>query len=333
MNPLLSVCIPTLNRPKYLMDALQSIIREVNGFKDIEVCVSNNCSMLNYDVVEKFIENHEFIHYERQPNEITLDENMHRTVSIATGEYIYLLGDDDYFLEGGLIQIFALIDELKPDLSIINGINVNDDGEYISRLFLDREITFDNFYDAYKYHNNHCMFGAILVKRTYLQKNLFIAFYGTSHAYMSFWASLAMKNFISKKPIIVYTPAHPIVALRATNKTYSSYFLDALYLHMPMWFYILMRFVDDRQSRRLIMKIANNNFSVIFSLRFLAGLRLAGVDIKSIAYYPPAQLSVLVKLKLTLIAYLHPKAITAAVFILKIFKSILFLILSRRKYD
>jgi len=313
------------------MCALQSIVKQASALRDIEICISNNCSSLDYDMVEKFIENNKFIKYDRLSNEITLDENMYRTVSIATGEYIYFLGDDDYFLEGGLIQIFNIIDKVKPDLSIINGINVNDSGEHISRLFLNKELIFNNFHEAFKYHHNHCMFGAILVKRLYLQEKLFIAFYGTSHAYMSFWASIAMENINSMKPVTIYTPQHPIVALRATKKTYSSYFLDAIYLHMPMWFYILLRFVDEGQSRRLIMHIANDNFRLIFSLRFLARLKYLGLDINSIAVYPPALLSPLVTFKLSFISHLHPYVISKAAIILKLFKFLFRPFLTRRK--
>lgn len=316
--PTLSVCIPTFNRPEYLMHALRSIIRQVNEGSDLEVCISNNCSTRDYSEVERFIEPYGFIHYGRQAKQVSLDENMHRAASMAAGQYLYFLGDDDFFLEGGLVQLRALIDQVRPDLAIINGVNVTDAGKHISRLFEGGKSAFHTFQEAYAYHHNHCMFGAILVKRAYVIDPLFVAFYGTSHAYLSFWAAIAMReNEGSKNPICVFTPSHPIVALRASQKTYSSYFLDALYLHMPMWYYVLLRFVEDSQARRLIMRIANDNLSLIFSLRFLASLRAAGVGIKPIVDYPPALSSPLVRLKLSLIAHTPLHVLRAAGWALK----------------
>ncbi|NDC48948.1 MAG: glycosyltransferase family 2 protein [Micrococcales bacterium] len=302
----LSICIPTYNRPALLIEALHSIVSQVADNSVIEICISNNCSTEDYSVVEQFIYEYHYIQYQRHRQPITLDENMHSVVKMAKGSYIYFLGDDDYFLENGLVQLLEAIKDISPDLAIINGTNVDKDGRSVGRLFDGGNILLYSFKSSYTYHHNHCMFGAILVRRSLLLDYLFVSFYGTSHAYMSFWAAIALHESCdqnSNKPIKVFTPPHPIVALRASSKTYSAYFLDAMYLHMPMWYFVLLRFVQCESNRLLVMRIANDNTRLIFSLRFLASLKKSGLNVRSVANYPPAQLTYVIRLKILLIVY------------------------------
>ncbi len=302
----LSICIPTYNRPILLMEALHSIVSQVTERLVIEICISNNCSTEDYSVVEKFSSEYNYIRYQRHKQPKTLDENMHSAAKMANGSYVYFLGDDDYFLEDGLIQLLEVIKNVAPDLAIINGTKIGSDGEILGRLFDGANILLYSFEKSYTYHHNHCMFGAILVRRALLLDYLFVSFYGTSHAYMSFWAAIALResnNPNSNNPIKVFTPLHPIVALRASSKTYSEYFLDAMYLHMPMWYFVLLRFVQDESNRQLVMRIANHNARLIFSLRFLATLKKSGLNVRYVANYPPASLACIIKLKIFIIVY------------------------------
>lgn len=300
---IISICIPSLNRNNYLLQALHSIIDETKQINRIEVCISNNSSDEDYSEVECLVERHSFIKYIKQPQRISLDENMHNCVKMASGHYVYYLGDDDYFLKGSIDKLFDLIDREHPDLVILNGMNVNEFGTPMKRLFSCSGLALNNFNEAFEFHNANCMFGAVLVGKKYLEDHLFEKFYGTSHAYMSFWASLAIR--VQANPaysIRVVTPTEPIVALRQVKKTYAGYFLDAVYGHMPLWYSIFQGFIFEPEMKEVVSKCVNHNYAYAFSFKSIAIIKLLGFDVKKIGAYPAAHKVSCLPLKLEIIS-------------------------------
>ena len=50
---LLSICIPTYNRPESLLNCLNSLV--LQGRKNFEVCISDNCSKINiYQLIKPY---------------------------------------------------------------------------------------------------------------------------------------------------------------------------------------------------------------------------------------------------------------------------------------
>lgn len=100
MQPLLSICIPTYNRASYLYEAIESLYLQVVKYgKDVEIIVSDNASTDNtYDVIRGFKDRSEIsLHYSRNESNIGLAGNFNKSVELATGKYIFLMGDDDIF--------------------------------------------------------------------------------------------------------------------------------------------------------------------------------------------------------------------------------------------
>ena len=95
MIPLLTVAIATKNREYYCIKAIESIL----DFKDqrIEIAISDNSST---DEVARYVEtlNSPFIKYLRVDKEISSIDNFNYVMSLCTGEYITLIGDDDTIL-------------------------------------------------------------------------------------------------------------------------------------------------------------------------------------------------------------------------------------------
>jgi len=94
-QPLVSVGIPTYNRPDGLRRTLEHITAQT--YKNLEIIISDNCSP--GDEVEKVI--HEFssvdprIQYHRQPENIGLSRNFGFVLRQAVGEYFMWAADDD----------------------------------------------------------------------------------------------------------------------------------------------------------------------------------------------------------------------------------------------
>ena len=90
---LLSICIPTYNRPESLLNCLNSLAKQKN--KDFEVCVSDNCSKKNIKNLIKPFRKKLKIAYNRNKKNLGFALNVLKVSSMARGEFIWFLGDDD----------------------------------------------------------------------------------------------------------------------------------------------------------------------------------------------------------------------------------------------
>lgn len=97
-QPILSICIPTYNRSKYLEKSLSSISQQMNDeiASDVEILVSDNCSVDDtQDLVNGYISKGLRLQYIRNHENIGADKNFYQCMKMANGKYVFLLGDDD----------------------------------------------------------------------------------------------------------------------------------------------------------------------------------------------------------------------------------------------
>lgn len=89
-----SIVIPTLNRPMYLYECIESCLNQ--KFKDIEVIVADNCSetkIENKKIIDSFKDKRlQYYYYE---NRIPMGDNWSRAIKLAKGKYVKILCDDD----------------------------------------------------------------------------------------------------------------------------------------------------------------------------------------------------------------------------------------------
>ena len=89
---LVSVVIPTFDRPGYLQIALASVLAQT--YRNLEVIVCDNASPTDPSrVVAGF--NDSRVHLHRHPRNIGQTPNIVGGVAKATGDYVAILGDDD----------------------------------------------------------------------------------------------------------------------------------------------------------------------------------------------------------------------------------------------
>ena len=108
---LLSICFPTYNRAECIGEQLKRLSSvEKSVLKDVEIIVSDNCSPDNTkDVILSYQSKLDF-QYNRNEKNLGPDENYLYCFSHATGNYIWLVGDDDYLMPENL---HVVIDILK----------------------------------------------------------------------------------------------------------------------------------------------------------------------------------------------------------------------------
>ena len=90
--PKLSICIPTYNRSKYLLNCLNSIsIAKKSSDLDFEVCVSDNNSNEQILPIIKSFRKKFKINFKRNYKNIGIAKNIIKSVSMATGQYVGFL--------------------------------------------------------------------------------------------------------------------------------------------------------------------------------------------------------------------------------------------------
>ena len=102
---ILSICIPTFNRNNQLENCLNSILISKNNVKDFqfEVCISDNFSEKNpIDIIEKFKDKID-IKFNRNEKNLGYASNALKAVSMASGEYSWIIGNDDLLMPDTLI--------------------------------------------------------------------------------------------------------------------------------------------------------------------------------------------------------------------------------------
>jgi glycosyltransferase involved in cell wall biosynthesis len=118
LSPLVSVGIPTYNRPDGLLRTLSCISQQTHN--RLEIIVSDNCSS-TYDVesvVRPFMDADPRIRFYRQQTNIGAWNNFMFVLAQATGEYFMWAADDD---EWHLQFIEKCLGHIGPAVSVMSG--------------------------------------------------------------------------------------------------------------------------------------------------------------------------------------------------------------------
>lgn len=123
-EPLLSICVPSYNRPERLGELLHSI--DCNPL-DIEIIICEDHAPKRLEVraiVNKFAAGSAYpTHYHENTDNRGFDGNLRRLVECANGEYVMFMGDDDLFVPDALSQFIEFLKQ-------------NRDKPYVLRTYL-----------------------------------------------------------------------------------------------------------------------------------------------------------------------------------------------------
>ena len=116
-NALVSVCIPTRDRARYLEEALSSVMRE--ELDDLEVIVCDDASTDDTPAVVAALDDGR-ISYHRHESRVGIARNRNACLELARGRYLAWLDDDDRYLPGGLRRQIGLL-EAEPSVALVHG--------------------------------------------------------------------------------------------------------------------------------------------------------------------------------------------------------------------
>lgn len=111
-KPLISILIPTYNRPKYLSLCLDTVLSQ-KGFEDteLELIISDNSEWNETkDLIQNYIKIHPTrnITYSKNKNNLWMISNWNKLLRLANGDFFIFLSDDDlFFLPKSLSTIYS----------------------------------------------------------------------------------------------------------------------------------------------------------------------------------------------------------------------------------
>lgn len=130
---ILSICIPTYNRAKFLNNLLSQIYEFDSSLKSkIQICVSDNASSDDtQDVILRWGDKLE-IYSVLQSNNIGLSRNFQAVARLATCPWTILMGDDDSFIIEGLENLLSILSEEKSETWVLCNIKNPDSTSLLS---------------------------------------------------------------------------------------------------------------------------------------------------------------------------------------------------------
>ena len=136
-NKILTIAIPTYNRASFLEQSLERITSQIKGYEnEIELLVSDNCSSDNTkDIVHKFIDQGISLSYNRNNNNIGMDGNFVYCFQNATSKYVWILGDDDYLVDGTISRLLSIMKSGEYGLIHLDN---NDKYETNTKIYTDK---------------------------------------------------------------------------------------------------------------------------------------------------------------------------------------------------
>lgn len=282
--PTLSICMPTRNRREWLGVAVKSFLPAIAG-GDVELVLSDNAST---DATAGFLESlrgNRGVTIVQQVTNVGLDLNMRAVVEAASGEWAWLVGDDDCAMPNGVETVLR---ELGPEVGVLVVDGWHTDGQLRklwrhlppglrSQRFHSPERAFEALWDRMP-------FGAFVVRRSLLAPENWQPYMGTSHAYSgAVWSGIAKPQHGFE----VGTLGAPVVLLRGGKKSWAGASADILLRQIPEWFGLLPPAYDAARSVALREHLERQT-SWLSLLRLRGTGQLAGARLGALSAYMTA---------------------------------------------
>lgn len=143
-QPVLSLTIPTYNRARYLAELLETLLPQFAGVPtDVaELVISDNASEDNTaEVIRGFQERELPCRYVRNEVNRGSDANFLQCLSLARGQYAWVLGDDDLLMPHTIASLLELLAESEYDLVYLSSFGFG--GEAGQQSFSGRQVRED----------------------------------------------------------------------------------------------------------------------------------------------------------------------------------------------
>lgn len=271
MTNKLSICIPTLNREKYIGQTLDSIVCQIEA--DVEVVIVDGGSTDGTEtVVSQYQRSHPYIRYikstatKNKPSNEGFDRDCNYAVEQAKGDYCWLMTDDDLVKPGAIKKILM---EIQNDYALII-VNTELCSNDLSKLLVDKRlnISSDRIYKPGEWNDfaaevgGHLTFvGAVIIKKTLWQNRDKEKYFGSGFIHVG----VIFDEQITENILV---NAEPCVSVRYGNALWSS---RAFEIWMFNWPDLIESFksISEDTKRTLSKKEPWRSVKSLFTFRAL----------------------------------------------------------------
>jgi glycosyltransferase involved in cell wall biosynthesis len=108
---ILSICIPTYNRAKYLNNCLKNLLPQVLNFKDeVEIIIiDNNSTDETNSIVKIYTKEYPYIKYQKNDFNLGYTGNQILAYTLPMGFYTAFLSDDDVYLDTLIYRLLPIL--------------------------------------------------------------------------------------------------------------------------------------------------------------------------------------------------------------------------------
>lgn len=120
-RPLISICVPTLNRADVITKMLDSILLNPAYSPDkIEIVISDNASTDNTEeVIHHYQEKYQGIVYHRNSSNIGMMGNFQKVLELGNGEFLKYNNDYSIFTSHGLKDLIECVEKNKKEKPVL----------------------------------------------------------------------------------------------------------------------------------------------------------------------------------------------------------------------
>lgn len=228
--PRLSICIATLNRAGLLREMLASVASQWLDVLEL-VVVDGASTDATPDVMAEYRVALGRVTYVRLEAKGGVDQDYHRAVTAATGDYCWLLADDDALEPGAVAAVLAALDR-APSLVIVNAaVRDSELGDVIAPRQLAVET--DRVYAPSEHErlfidtaNYLSYIGAVVIDR-----DLWLA--RSPERYFGTWFIHVGVIFQAPLPAPAVVLAQPHIRIRAANASWSNRYFEIWMFRWP----------------------------------------------------------------------------------------------------
>ena len=287
-SEVLSICIPTRNRAKYLRELLSAFARQVAesglGPEEVVFYISDNTSDdATPEVIREFAGQVPRVIYQRNPANIGADRNILQVRTMGRGKYIWVVGDDELLADQALVNLLRLIRQGEPGLILAY------DAKYDLRLRVPQVFAdFRAFAEECIHTNVHALAQHSLISSNIYRADCYDFDFARQTLHTSYPQLYGMIRPLFEKNATVVLPDFPIIIMRETPAPAVDGFwindLDALWVDYFKWLRSELQLPEldpnapSRHARRALIKrivrhplrfLANNRRSILTPSAYL----------------------------------------------------------------
>ena len=106
----ITIAIPVFNGEKTIAETLNSVLNQ-KASCEFDLLIVDNCSTdATYEILSRFEKENSNLRIARNSRNIGYDRNFDKAIRMSTGDYVWLVGDDDILVPGAIATVSQMLE-------------------------------------------------------------------------------------------------------------------------------------------------------------------------------------------------------------------------------